>query len=448
MGRRLYGLGILTVVVVATAFVAFPDPASGASTDVCPPITIDDLFPPPTEPPEEVPPPTDTTDDTTADTSGADTSTTTSSTTTTLPEPACSTPFAYPMVFPILGAGEVISSFGADRDGGARHHLGNDIAAPSLQPVVAVADGTVTRLGDDEGISGYRVHLRHDDGWSTLYIHLNNDTAGTDDASGIGIRPDLAEGDRVTAGQVIGWNGDSGNAEESVPHLHFELRDPSGTPVDPAASLAAARRSDASFIGPFADVEAGTSTSPLVLLLSRGAPTWCDDSGVDACPSDQATVSAAADWLASLVGEVDPSPEPDSGPTPEQALLDCGTEGGCPLVVSPDCQGDGCEEGHLTELDLARAVAWLRLREAYELRTAWLDPGIPDLLWRTPPPRPPAHPYQLTMEEAYEVLAGRSRCLPIPNSERGLTRTEAADRVLAYLGWGPVSGCPTSSPKR
>lgn len=440
MGRRLYGLGILTVAVVATVLVGLPDPASGAPADVCPPITIDDLFPPTTEAPEEQPPPTDTH----PDTSEPDASTTS----TTTPQPACSTPFVYPMVFPILGAGEVISSFGADRDGGARYHLGNDIAAPSLQPVVAVADGTVTKLGGDEGISGYRVHLRHDDGWSTLYIHLNNDTAGTDDGSGIGIRPDLAEGDRVTAGQVIGWNGDSGNAEDSVPHVHFELRDPSGTPVDPAASLAAARRSDASFTGPFADVDTEAAASPLVLLLSRGAPTWCDDSGADACPDEPATVSAAADWLASLVGVVDPSPEPDTEPPPEQALLECGTDGTCPLVLSPDCEGDACEEDYVTELDLARAVAWLRLRDAYELRTAWLDPGIPDLLWRTPPPRPPAHPYQLTMERAYEVLAGRSRCLPIPNSDRELTRTEAADRLLAYLGWGPLSGCPTNSPKR
>jgi hypothetical protein len=447
MGRRLYGLGILTVAAAAAVFIGFPDPASGASTDVCPPITIDDLFPPSTEAPEEQPPPTDTTGDITTDTAGADTSTSTSSSsTTTIPEPACRTPFVYPMVFPLLGSGEVFSSFGADRDGGARHHLGNDIAAPSLQPVVAVADGTVTKLGDDEGISGYRIHLRHDDGWSTLYVHLNNDTAGTDDASGIGIRPDLAEGDRVTAGQVIGWNGDSGNAEDSVPHLHFELRDPSGTPVDPAASLAAARRSDLTFSGPFADIEA--ADSPLTLLLSRGAPTWCDDSGVHACPDEPATASAAADWLAALVGVVDPAPEPDPAPPPEQTLLECGTDGTCPLALSAACEGDGCEAVYVTELDLARAVAWLRLRVAYELRTAWLDPGIPDLLWRTPPPRPPAHPYQLTVEQAYEVLAGRSRCLPIPNSERELTRTEAADRVLAYLGWGPVSGCPTNSPKR
>ncbi|HSO50920.1 MAG TPA: M23 family metallopeptidase, partial [Acidimicrobiia bacterium] len=42
-------------------------------------------------------------------------------------------------------------------------------------------------------------------------------------------------------GEVIGWVGDSGNAEDSVDHLHFELRAPNGEAVDPAPSLRKAR---------------------------------------------------------------------------------------------------------------------------------------------------------------------------------------------------------------
>jgi hypothetical protein len=57
-----------------------------------------------------------------------------------------------------------------------------------------------------------------------VYIHLDNDTAGTDDGLGWGIADGIVEGTAVEAGQLIGWLGDSGNAEDSVPHLHFELR--------------------------------------------------------------------------------------------------------------------------------------------------------------------------------------------------------------------------------
>ena len=45
----------------------------------------------------------------------------------------------------------------------------------------------------------------------------------------------------MRAGQVIGYMGDSGNAEGSVPHLHFEIRQPDRTPVNPYHSLVAAQ---------------------------------------------------------------------------------------------------------------------------------------------------------------------------------------------------------------
>ena len=101
------------------------------------------------------------------------------------------------------------------------------------------------------------IKIRHNDGWYSVYIHLNNDMYLTDDGLGIGVRPDLKVGDEVLAGEVIGWIGDSGNAEDSVNHLHFELRTRQGLAVDPAASLRRARREadlpDDPVAGPYLD---------------------------------------------------------------------------------------------------------------------------------------------------------------------------------------------------
>jgi hypothetical protein len=56
------------------------------------------------------------------------------------------------------------------------------------------------------------------------------------------VSPGLTLGSRVRAGEVIGYMGDSGNAEFSVPHLHFEIRTPDHAPVNPFHSLVAAQQ--------------------------------------------------------------------------------------------------------------------------------------------------------------------------------------------------------------
>jgi hypothetical protein len=74
---------------------------------------------------------------------------------------------------------------------------------------------------------------------------MNNDTPGTDDGQGGGQHAyavGVDDGAQVVAGQLIGWMGDSGNAETTQAHLHFEIRRPDRTPVSPYPSLQAAQK--------------------------------------------------------------------------------------------------------------------------------------------------------------------------------------------------------------
>lgn len=116
--------------------------------------------------------------------------------------------------------------------------------APKGSPVVAVTAGTVTRIKHDQsGTSGNYLSLKGDDGWTYQYMHLNNDTPGSDDASNLfenAFAPGVEVGSRVSAGDHLGYVGDSGNAEDAGSHLHFEMRMPDGALVNAYPSLRAA----------------------------------------------------------------------------------------------------------------------------------------------------------------------------------------------------------------
>jgi peptidoglycan LD-endopeptidase LytH len=129
-------------------------------------------------------------------------------------------------------------TWGAHRSGG-RHHEGTDIMSPKGTSVVAVEDGIVERL-EWNRLSGWNIVIRHADGWTSHYLHLNNDHSGTDDGEGgpeVAFVADLDVGDFVKAGDPIGYVGDSGNAEHAGAHTHFELH-VDGTKVNPYPYLA------------------------------------------------------------------------------------------------------------------------------------------------------------------------------------------------------------------
>lgn len=146
-------------------------------------------------------------------------------------------------------------TYGAARSGG-RSHIGVDIMGPKGVPLLAVKDATVTWGRWNNG-TGSLIKIQDAEGWSYQYIHLNNDTPGTDDGrasctqvfsdkicSTIGANGSLARGTEVKQGEVIGYLGDSGNAESTGAHLHFEIHQPDGTPINPTASVDAAALAD------------------------------------------------------------------------------------------------------------------------------------------------------------------------------------------------------------
>ena len=152
-------------------------------------------------------------------------------------------PPVVPIVFP-LAADSVrfTSGFGDDRPGG-RKHAGQDIFCPRWTPILAVVDGTVDWILTEHPKpgKGYRVLLRGDDGNLYYYDHLNDDDPGTRDNRGTpryAYARGLKNGIRVAAGDILGYVGDSGNAEQAGPHLHFEIHITKWeNPIDPAPSL-------------------------------------------------------------------------------------------------------------------------------------------------------------------------------------------------------------------
>jgi len=161
----------------------------------------------------------------------------------------------YPMLFPVADGASYTyyrDTFWAARADGIHH--AQDIMAPKMTPVIAPKDGQIRYVNWSSDTSQEspnpdrccNLTIDFDDGWSTWFIHLNNDTLGTDDGLAWGIAPGIRPGVRVAAGQLVGWVGDSGNAENTGPHLHFELRDPEGIIVNPIEALDAAPRVDLS----------------------------------------------------------------------------------------------------------------------------------------------------------------------------------------------------------
>lgn len=97
-----------------------------------------------------------------------------------------------------------------------RMHAGLDFAGPVGLQIRAVAAGTVT-IAEEQSGYGNLLEVQHADGSFSRYAHLS--------------RIRVKVGDEVEAAQIIAALGNTGRS--TGPHLHFEIRTPAGTPINP-----------------------------------------------------------------------------------------------------------------------------------------------------------------------------------------------------------------------
>ena len=105
------------------------------------------------------------------------------------------------------------------------------------QPAVAFEPGWVEKWSHPAGaVPSCMLVLHGKSGMVYWYIHLNNDR-GPDNDNDAGCRKAYAPGldyhDHVSRGQLVGFVGDSGDANGIQPHLHFEVHKANGTPINP-----------------------------------------------------------------------------------------------------------------------------------------------------------------------------------------------------------------------
>ena len=121
---------------------------------------------------------------------------------------------------PVPGS-QFANDWGFPRSGG-RGHSGTDMFAPRGTPVLAPVAGVVS-FGNGT-IGGHQFRLAGDDGTTYIGSHLE----------------DFGASGRVSAGTVIGYVGNSGNAAGGATHLHFEVRPDDGSSMNPFPLVTAA----------------------------------------------------------------------------------------------------------------------------------------------------------------------------------------------------------------
>ena len=215
------------------------------------------------------------------------------------------------IAFPVQGDNYYSDTFYACRGGPGcpRLHYATDIMTYGVKgvPVHAAADGVIDWIHNTVPTQCCAIWIDHGDGWRTAYIHLNNDTQNedgsyTDDGLGYGIAPGLDSGSVVTKGQLIGWVGDSGNAEGTAPHLHFEIWD-GDTRINPYPYLLIAEQKPLVYNGQFYDDDTSVFENDIEKIYAAGITKGCNPPENNKyCVSDPVSRGAMAAFIKRTLG--------------------------------------------------------------------------------------------------------------------------------------------------
>jgi murein DD-endopeptidase MepM/ murein hydrolase activator NlpD len=210
-------------------------------------------------------------------------------------------------VFPVYGPTGYIDSFGSARSDVSYHH-GDDIFGQLGEPLVACADGTVFSVGWNK-VGGNRLWIRDAAGNEFYYAHLSAFSTAA------------VNGAHIRAGEVVGFMGNTGDAEGTPVHLHFEVHPVSllylgyDGAVDPTPYLKAwSHEEDLPFpVGAgWAPVVPGRSTAPEPGAMLLGSRDISSADGLDPASLRRA-LRPPTQLLQTLLPSAVPPPTSDLG---------------------------------------------------------------------------------------------------------------------------------------
>ena len=200
-------------------------------------------------------------------------------------------------VFPVAGGSSFSNDWGGYRSD-TGFHQGIDLFSACGTPLVAVHEGTVGRMGWNR-LGGRRIWINDTNGNSFYYAHMSAYAAG------------LSEGMHVAPGTIIGYMGNTGDAQGTPCHLHLQVHPGGGWAVPPFEYVSVWLNRDTSAITSFAETVVGPP--PVTSIIELAGGDISSGSGLD-----PASLLAAADAALLSDSELLPISVPEPGP---RALL-------------------------------------------------------------------------------------------------------------------------------
>ena len=129
---------------------------------------------------------------------------------------------------PVTTFEEMTGPYGEPR--GNHYHSGVDYKAPEGTPVRTCRGGLVTRLNWNHDYNGNCIEIGIGSGYSEIFLHLQYVAEG------------IYEGAVLEKGDIIGYVGSTG-ITSTAPHIHYQINDENGNPIDPYLFYSSHRRS-------------------------------------------------------------------------------------------------------------------------------------------------------------------------------------------------------------